>query len=181
MVTWWRDSGQRAEERIDAGVIASCPPGSGIVTRSLFVEPFLAYLPRGHRAAKSRHLDVKALHIEEILLLAEGHCLRDQVIEQCGGGGAPVSAPGRLNFAGGNLETLRALVEEGCGMTLLPKLSTEGLKARKGALLRSFRDPGPRRTVYLARHRALLKARSADAFAAALLRRLPAAIARSGS
>ena len=76
---------------VDVVVIALPFDESGCVTLPVYDEPFLVALPQGHRWEKKKQISAEELKKESLLLLGEGHCLRDQVLEFCG----PVGRPGR--------------------------------------------------------------------------------------
>jgi LysR family hydrogen peroxide-inducible transcriptional activator len=163
------------DDTLHAAIVATPARTEELIERPLFREPFLAYLPAGHPLASRERLDTAELTISEVLLLAEGHCFRDQVLELCRGK-ANGPAPGALHFASGNLETLKALVEQGCGITLLPALAREQDGRNSRAVTRPFVVPVPSRQIYLVHRRAYLKARLIEAFVAELLQSLPAAM-----
>jgi LysR family hydrogen peroxide-inducible transcriptional activator len=119
---------------IDVGVMALPVPGERLLTRVLYEEPFVVALPRNHALAKRRRLDIGELDGESLLLLEDGHCLRDQALEVC-----------RLATS---LETLRQMVAAGVGVTLLPRLAADRPVSNPAALAVSrFIDPEPARTI----------------------------------
>ncbi|MXP63676.1 hydrogen peroxide-inducible genes activator [Roseomonas sp. M0104] len=83
-------------------------------------DPFMAALPEGHRLAGEASLPLSALGSERMLLLEDGHCLRDQALSACGMPGAGDA------FAATSLHTLVQMVAGGLGVTLLPQLAIEG-------------------------------------------------------
>jgi len=83
-------------------------------------DPFIAALPEGHRLAAESSLPLSALGSERMLLLEDGHCLRDQALSACGMPGAGDT------FAATSLHTLVQMVAGGLGVTLLPRLAIEG-------------------------------------------------------
>jgi LysR family transcriptional regulator, hydrogen peroxide-inducible genes activator len=103
---------------IDIALVALLP---GMHGQALYIEPFLAALPRGHRLAGRREIDAAALAGERLLLLDEGHCLRGQALDLCGHGAASLGA----DYRSTSLATLRRLVAAGLGVTVLPALSVE--------------------------------------------------------
>lgn len=137
--------------RLDAGLVASAARGPDLTERVLFTEPFVGYVSEGHRLAAHAELAPDDLSLDDLWLLAEGHCLRVQTVQLCrhrGRGGATHTAGAR--FESGNLETLTRLVESGEGMTLLPALAAAALRtASQRRLVRPFRDPPPSREVRL--------------------------------
>jgi LysR family hydrogen peroxide-inducible transcriptional activator len=88
----------------------------------LAADPFLAALPPGHELAEGERVAVAALAREPLLLLEDGHCLRDQVLDACGLPGGP-SGDG---FAATSLHSLVHMVAGGLGVTLLPRLAAGG-------------------------------------------------------
>lgn len=91
-------------------------------TLALAEDPFLAALPEGHRLAAQQRIPLGALGAERLLLLEDGHCLREHALAACG---LPGAAAGE-GFAATSLHTLVQMVAGGLGVTLLPRLSVEG-------------------------------------------------------
>jgi LysR family hydrogen peroxide-inducible transcriptional activator len=101
-------------------VLLALPAGTdGLTTVPLFFEPFLAAFPAEHPLAAQSALTAADLAGEGLLLLEEGHCLRDQALALCGATGA-----GRGSRLASSLEMLRHMVAAGEGFTLLPLLAT---------------------------------------------------------
>lgn len=133
-----------AAGELDLGVLALPVDLDGLEARALFDEPFVVALPQGHALAKQPQVRVADLGGETLLLLEDGHCLRDQALEVC----SRLSVHERSDFRGTSIETLRHMVASGSGITLLPELATRGAYAStKGVVLRSFAKPAPARTV----------------------------------
>lgn len=106
----------RAHE-LDAALLATAVDGADLASRPLFAEPFLAALPPEHPLA-ARAIVAEEDLSEDILVLADGHCLRDQALEACGRSGA---LGGALRAA--SLSTLLNMVAAGYGTTLVPGLA----------------------------------------------------------
>jgi LysR family hydrogen peroxide-inducible transcriptional activator len=106
---------------LDAVLLALPVGADGLMTAPLFFEPFLAAFPADHPLAEQSVLTAADLASEGLLLLEEGHCLRDQALALCGAAGARQGS--RL---ASSLEMLRHMVAAGEGFTLLPLLSTRG-------------------------------------------------------
>jgi len=169
---------------LDAALVATPAAADDVVETVLFREPFVAYVGAGHRLAGRTTITPADLSLDDLWLLAEGHCFRAQAVRLCGqraGHGARSRATGdaaaactaTTRFESGNLETLKRLVERGIGMTLLPALAAADLAPSQQALVRPFAAPAPSRDVRLARPRASTRAHLVEAFAAALRRSLP--------
>lgn len=135
-----------AEGKLDAGLLALPVMDEQLRVEPLFYEPFHAALPAGHPLAKRDALKVTDLAGEKLLLLDEGHCLRDQALDVCGS-----SASGREEIRATSLETLRQMVGMELGITLLPALAADaGPRAsRKAIEMRPFKMPSPGRTIGL--------------------------------
>jgi LysR family hydrogen peroxide-inducible transcriptional activator len=128
---------------LDLAILALPADTQGLVTRSLFAETFLVAMPRTHRLAAKKRVKSSDLGGEKLLLLEEGHCLRDQALEVCERAGAQEQA-----FRATSLETLRQMVASGQGITLLPRLATEGPFAAGGGItVRPFAPPAPARVI----------------------------------
>jgi LysR family hydrogen peroxide-inducible transcriptional activator len=127
---------------IDLGILALPVDMEGLEARQLYEEPFALAVPRDHALAKKKDIKVEDLKDETLLLLEDGHCLRDQALEVCSG----VGVHEKQDFRATSLETLRQMVAAGAGITLLPELA-----GRSGALrevvLRPFAEPRPRRYI----------------------------------
>ncbi len=128
---------------LDLAILALPAETRGLVTRSLFSEPFLVAMPERHRLAAKKTVKAADLEGEKLLLLEEGHCLRDQALEVCERVGTEEQA-----FRATSLETLRQMVASGLGLTLLPELSAVGpFASARGLTVRPFAPPTPHRVV----------------------------------
>ncbi|MBI3431157.1 MAG: LysR family transcriptional regulator [Hydrogenophilales bacterium] len=132
--------------RLDAGLLALPVTDEALRVEPLFYEPFYAALPAGHALAKRDTLKVSDIMDEKLLLLDEGHCLRDQALDVCGAGTA-----GREEVRATSLETLRQMVGMGLGLTLLPALAVDAAPrvSKKSVEIRPFKKPAPGRTIGL--------------------------------
>jgi LysR family hydrogen peroxide-inducible transcriptional activator len=119
---------------------------AGLETWPLFEDPFVAALPAGHRLASRREIREQDLTGEPVLLLADGHCLRDQVLSVCESSGAAEAG----DFRASSLATLVQMVAGGAGITLLPELAVRVEGATRDLALVPFRKPPPVRTIGLA-------------------------------
>lgn len=135
----WEDQTTALLERLrghelDAALLATEVDGSDLTSRPLFAEPFLAALPAEHPLAE-RETVAEAELARDILVLADGHCLRDQALAVCGRGDA---AGGTLRAA--SLSTLLNMVAAGYGTTLIPGLAA-GVAHDSGIALRPLAAP----------------------------------------
>ncbi|MFP5414588.1 MAG: LysR substrate-binding domain-containing protein [Gammaproteobacteria bacterium] len=131
---------------LDAALVALPVEAEDLEVEPLFDETFVAALPKGHPLAARRTVDPKALTAAGVLLLEEGHCLREQALEICGAAGAASE-----ELMATSLETLAHMVAGGIGCTLLPALAAgpSGVRGAAGLEIRRFKRPVPHRTIGL--------------------------------
>ena len=135
------------EGRLDAALLALPLHDESLHVEFLFEEPFLLAVPVRHRLAAAPSLDMADLAGERLLLLEDGHCLRDQALDVCRMAGASEKS----EFQATSLETLRQMVAAHVGVTLLPVLSVKPPVARSEDIhLVPFRDPPPSRRIAMA-------------------------------
>ncbi|HET8726128.1 MAG TPA: LysR substrate-binding domain-containing protein, partial [Alphaproteobacteria bacterium] len=116
--------------QLDAALLALPVDRPGLIEQPLFDEPFLVAAPCGHPLAVRREVCQADLIAENLLLLEDGHCFRDQALEVCRMSGRPTED----GFAATSLETLREMVAGGIGVTLLPSLACIGRPATDDAV-----------------------------------------------
>jgi LysR family transcriptional regulator, hydrogen peroxide-inducible genes activator len=112
---------QLQHHRLDAALVALPVPAAGLEASPIFDEPFWFACPKDHPLARRVRVSDTDLHGQHLLVLAEGHCLRDQALAVCGG--AAAEAQSGADFRATSLETLRQMVASGMGCTLLPALA----------------------------------------------------------
>ncbi|MGE0580826.1 MAG: LysR substrate-binding domain-containing protein [Steroidobacteraceae bacterium] len=129
---------------IDAGILALPVDLDGLEALPLYDEPFVLVAPADHRLAKGGPVRTADLAGEAVLLLEDGHCLRDQALDICSRAGLHE----KQDFRATSLETLRQMVASGAGVTLLPELATRGAYgAARGVAVRAFAKPAPVRRI----------------------------------
>jgi LysR family hydrogen peroxide-inducible transcriptional activator len=129
---------------LDVGVLALPVELAGLEARELYREPFTVALPERHALAARDSVRLADLKGETLLLLEEGHCLRDQALEVC----ARAGTRDPQDFRATSLETLRQMVATGAGITLLPELAGRGAyRNARGVVLRPFARPAPVRHI----------------------------------
>ncbi|MGO9802127.1 MAG: LysR substrate-binding domain-containing protein [Steroidobacteraceae bacterium] len=129
---------------LDVGILALPVELAGLESRELYREAFVVALPEKHPLAARATLRATDLEGERLLLLEEGHCLRDQALEVCSRAGVAESE----DFRATSLETLRQMVAAGAGVTLLPELASRGAYGgARGVEIRPFARPAPVRHV----------------------------------
>jgi len=112
---------------------------------ALFDDPFLLAVPAGEARVNGSRVHPRDIDQERLILLEEGHCLRDQALAFCGA--APRDAPAGLGAT--SLSTVMQMEASGYGVTLLPKIAVDQLRDERVKVLR-FRDPEPVRSIGLA-------------------------------
>ncbi|MFT3688707.1 LysR substrate-binding domain-containing protein [Paenirhodobacter sp.] len=132
--------------RLDAALLA-LPVAEGYRVEELFEEPFLLAAPPAHPLAGRPMIALDDLRGQRLMLLEDGHCLRDQALSLCRRSGADETS----GFRATSLETLRQMVAAGMGITLMPALATRGPLAPEGNLcfVPFSDDPPPSRTIGL--------------------------------
>jgi LysR family transcriptional regulator, hydrogen peroxide-inducible genes activator len=135
---------QLRDGEIDVGIMALPAPKDGLESRALYEEAFTVALPNQHPLAAKSTIKVPDLRGQTLLLLEDGHCLRDQALEVCG----RIEVHEAEDFRATSLETLRQMVVAGLGITLLPALAVESpFGSQRGLTIRQFAKPAPSRTV----------------------------------
>ncbi len=129
---------------LDAGILALPIHDDSLHAEFMFEESFVLAVPQASALARLKQVKLTALANERLLLLDDGHCLRDQALEVCqmAGGGE------RTGFRATSLETLRHMVSANVGMTLLPMLTVQPpVPATPNVVLVPFADPAPHRRI----------------------------------
>lgn len=167
--------------RLDVVILALPTDLSGVTEIPLYDEDFVLVVPRGHQYDGATGLPRRALRDLDVLLLDEGHCLRDQTLEVCREAGLHRHGPTRA----ASLSTLVQLVASGLGVTLLPETAVP-VETRRGVGLgvARFSHPAPFRRIGLAHRSSSARGHEFAALAdcarrAVQARRLPARLARA--
>ena len=167
---------QLREGRLDAGVLALPLHDDQLHLEFLFEEPFLLAVPEGHALAGGKPLSMRDLAQESLLLLEDGHCLRDQALDVCQLAGASEKS----GFRATSLETLRQMVAANVGITLLPVLAVKPPVASSQDMhLLPFRNPPPSRRIAMVWRRSSAMSQFLTRLAA-VFRDLPAGLLDTG-
>ena len=146
---------------LDAAIAATQLSEEKLKEIVLYYEPFVAYIPEKHHISDKKEIEVSDLNLDEILLLQDGHCFRDGVLNLCKN--QDVVSLNNFQIQSGSFETLIKLADEGLGLTLLPYLHTMDLKDNDKLKLKHFKDPKPAREVSLIFPKTELKIQIIDA------------------
>jgi LysR family hydrogen peroxide-inducible transcriptional activator len=158
-----------AEGKLDAGVLALPILDPTLEVKPLFEEPFLAAVPADHALAKAKSVNIDDLAKAGLLLLEEGHCLRDQALDACHLQGLKSE-----EIRATSLETLRQMVAMGLGVTLMPALAcTASMPGGASVALKPLAKPGASRIVGLVWRRRSPLAYTMERLAETLAAKLP--------
>ena len=130
-----------AKGSLDAALIALPFPTEGLASATVGVDRFRVIVPSGHRLARARSIAVEDVAMDELLLLEDGHCLRQHALTACGLDGARRNTA----FQGTSLHTLVQMVANGLGITLVPDMAiASGILRGTGLAARPLRTEGAR-------------------------------------
>lgn len=153
--------------QLDIGILAGPVVVADLESITLFHEPFLAYLPKGHALLKQKRIRRKDLRKAPIWVLSEGHCLRNQALSMCQ---QPSSAGhDNIRYSTGSIETLKRMVSSGSGLTLVPELSVTEDERN----VRRFNAPEPAREVVLVVRKPFVRRKVLEALVAAIRGSVP--------
>ncbi|MFT7387788.1 MAG: LysR family hydrogen peroxide-inducible transcriptional activator [Candidatus Endobugula sp.] len=157
---------------LDVIIVALPFTEADVVTQALYEEPFVALLPAYHPLAKTDTLSADDFANENVLLLGEGHCFRDQILQAIPSiktHAADDSGNIRTATAGSSLETMRHMVASGIGITVLPKSAAESNYAPDTLVIRPIAEVNAKRTVGLAWRASFPRHKAVDVLRAAIL------------
>lgn len=135
-----------AKGRLDAALLALDARLHDVDSVALFDDAFLLAMPPGHRLARKKRIAERDLEGERVLLLEDGHCLREQALAVCNRAGADENA----DFRATSLATLVQMVAGGDGVTLVPQIAVPAVAGpASGLVVRPFQPPAPGRKLGL--------------------------------
>lgn len=142
---------------LDAGIMATPLSLDGIIEKNLYYEPFMAFIPKEHRLFKEKFIDNTDILASDILLLHEGHCFRNSVLNICKSL-FDKNNPRNIQLESGSFETLIRLSKQGFGMTLIPYLTSIDMKNNElPESIKPLSRPQPLREISVVHHRTHLK------------------------
>lgn len=158
--------------RIDIGIISTPLHESGIVEYPSFYESFVMYISENHRLYKNKTVSSYDLKLDELWLLADGHCFRNHVINLCQEQG---EIPKRLKFSykTNTIEVLMRFVDKNYGYTLLPYLATLHLSEEQQKHLRFFKKPEPKREISIITSESFLREKLIEVLQAEIRSNIP--------
>jgi LysR family hydrogen peroxide-inducible transcriptional activator len=156
------------------------PQTNSVQSLPLFQEEFLLYFSTNHRLQVNQEIEMNNLDTSDMWLLKDGHCFRDQVATLCGKEFSHESTRS-IQLESGSLETLKNIIDQKLGYTLLPEMATLGWRAEEKQRLRRFKGEKPVREVCLVMHRSFLKKGLINVLQQEILSSLPAEIREKSS
>ena len=140
---------------LDCGILSTPVGDKSLQENPLFYESFVAYLSKSSPLNKKKNLAPKDIHLDDLWLLNEGHCMRNQVLNLCNSKRSDDMKPFEYNTD--SVETLKRMVDMNKGFTLLPELSMADFSVRQLDRVRYFKSPEPTREISIVTHRNFLK------------------------
>lgn len=162
------------QDQLDIGIMATPIGAPGIREIPVFYEAFFIYLSPDHPLASKSEIDPSKLDLHDMWVLNEGHCFRNQAINICAENLDDTKIKHRIRFQSGSIDTLRKLVDQQFGYTLLPELAVAELNTEQRSHVRPFAPPVPIREISMVTHRSFLKQRLIKAFQEELVASVPA-------
>ncbi|QMT40332.1 hydrogen peroxide-inducible genes activator [Neisseria shayeganii] len=154
---------------LDALVVAAPYHEPGIVTTPLYDEPFFVIVPKGHEFEELDAVSADALASQQVLLLNEGNCLRDQIMESCSELASRQRIPGLANTVqGSSINTIRHMVASGLGISVLPSSALTDNDHLLFSIV-PFEPPVPQRRIVLASRRNFVRPKALAAIRQAVL------------
>lgn len=159
------------DSELDLALLVTPLDHEGLITSPLFYEPFLAYVSESSPLAKSAKVDQKELNSNDLWLLTDGHCFREQSLLLCRNRKKASDQNKHLLFESGSLETLKKMVDQEHGFTLLPWLAT--LDIQNSKRLKEFVNPAPSREVSLVHNHFFRKEKIKESLIESIHKSLP--------
>lgn len=138
-------------DRLDLAILVTPLDDKEIREIPIFYEPILLYTSEHLNYFKQEKVNLKSLSLESLWLLEEGHCFRGQVMNLCSA--KERKSANRLNYQSGSFETLKAMIDNDYGYTLIPEMAVN-LKSKH---VKRFVEPEPVREISLAVHHGFVK------------------------
>jgi LysR family hydrogen peroxide-inducible transcriptional activator len=157
---------------IDCGILSTPLHESSLTELPVFYENFVAYVSKNSKLSKKKSIVPDDIDMEEIWILNEGHCMREQVLNICQRRKATQGFK-HFEYNTGSVETLKRMVDQNNGATILPELALADLNEKQLDKVRYFKSPEPAREVSIVIQRNFLKRRMIEALKNEILEFLP--------
>ena len=157
---------------IDCGILSTPLHETNLIEIPVFFENFVAYVSKSSKLHKKKNISPEDIDVEELWVLDEGHCMREQVLNICQ---RRKSTKGFQHFEynTGSVDTLKRMVDQNSGATILPELALDDLSEKQLDRIRYFRSPEPAREVSIVIQRNFLKRRMIEALKNEILHFIP--------
>jgi LysR family hydrogen peroxide-inducible transcriptional activator len=140
---------------LDCGILSTPLEDKSLQESPLFYESFVAYLSKSSTLINKKNLQASDINLDDLWLLNEGHCMRNQILNICKRKKSDDMRPFEYNTD--SVETLKRMVEMNNGITLLPELSISDFTVKQLDRVRYFKSPEPTREISIVTHRNFLK------------------------
>ena len=158
------------KNQLDVGLFVTPSGATGLDEHPIFNEEFVAYVGAENALKEVETIDPYLLNVEDVWVLNEGHCFRNQVLNIC----QPLeNTMTKFKFQSGSLEALKRIVDRHGGITLLPELATIDMSESEQENLRWFKEPKPVREVSMVTHRSFLKRKMTEALFNGIMESIP--------
>lgn len=157
---------------IDCGILSTPLHESALLEIPVFYENFVAYTSKTSKLYKKKSINPDDIDMEEIWVLNEGHCMREQVLNICQRRKATQGFK-HFEYNTGSVETLKRMVDQNNGATILPELALSDLSDKQMDRVRYFKTPEPAREVSIVIQKNYLKRRMIDALKTEILDFVP--------
>ncbi len=157
---------------LDCGILSTPLREVSLKEIPVFYENFVAYASKNSKLSKKKNISPDDIDMEEIWVLNEGHCMREQVLNICQ---RRKSTQGFRHFEynTGSVETLKRMVEQNNGATILPELALADMSEKQMEKVRYFKSPEPAREVSIVIQKNYLKRRMVEALKNEILELVP--------
>ncbi len=141
-------------DRIDAALVAGGTCGEGIIEHDLFDDRFFAYVSPENALSARRNIEIDDINLKDLVLLSNGNCMRDQVIELCM---AKHGAPSNYSFVSGSIDTLMRIVDCTHCLTIIPEMALEYIPMDRQNRVKSLANSSTSRKISVAVRRTYVK------------------------
>lgn len=161
--------------QLDAGIIATPVHTKGISMEVLFYEKFFFYVPERHYLYAQREIGLEEISANDLWLLSEGNCFRNQVNDICK---IEQQEPDKkfFSYTSSSIESLKRIVEHQGGVTVVPELATLNIPEEKEEMIKPVAGPQPVREISLVTNRAYVKRKLLDKIKEAIWQNIPSSM-----
>jgi len=181
LLVWEQNTEQITQQlklgMLDCGIVSTPLQDPQLVETSLFFENFVAYVSDDSELAKKKKLKPEDINVEELWILNDGHCMRDQVLNICQHRKTTKGSQ-HYEYNTGSIETLKRMVDENNGATILPELALSELNDHQREKVRYFQTPEPAREIGLITPKNFVKRKMIEALKTEIIACVPQKLRR---